>query len=428
MEAKGHAGIVAGLSSVAVTGFVRHRVRDMYDPEVTSPPSMTDRLRKRAPMAIAGLGFTGLSTKIAAGFDGWELELVSDTNSKIPPAQQLGGHRSLHSIPYVVVVHQTAHLVKNGAAKLGEWLGSKLQIPDRAEEITSQLEALADWVIDSFVIGAIGHLLGDLPTSGYGGTALQLMAPLTDRNFSLGWIKADSTLNSTFWKWGLAIAGAAWATSGTYLASWKPPETKVREYLIKLRDCESFSSVLKTIEADIERLFKQVLDDAPDRLWDLPLFKNQNGDVQVGIHRIWFQQHIDSGQVFGISGYNREILVEKGIWSEAFESPVASSLISTDTDRGRISLSSEEVINSLAKTPLETVDAQSDHTSLTGENPSGKSLIQSDDDDTPGLFTEDHPLSGGSSLSTDRKNETSLVADDDTEGTGTPLQEDPEKE
>jgi hypothetical protein len=82
MEAKGHAGIVAGLSSVAVTGFVRHRVRDMYDPEVTSPPSMTDRLRKRAPMAIAGLGFTGLSTKIAAGFDGWELELVSDTNSE----------------------------------------------------------------------------------------------------------------------------------------------------------------------------------------------------------------------------------------------------------------------------------------------------------------------------------------------------------
>ncbi|THE64275.1 hypothetical protein D8Y22_13670 [Salinadaptatus halalkaliphilus] len=325
-------------------------------------------------------------------------------------------------------VYQTAKVVKHGAVKFGEWLGAKLQVPDRAEAITSQLEALADWVIDSYVAGVLGHLLGDLPTSGYGGTALRLMAPLSDRNFSLGWITADSSLNTTFWKWGFAVAGASWATTGAYVASWKPPETKVREYFSKLRERESFSEVVETIETDIEYLFMQLLDGITEEFWDLPLFKSQDGGSETGVNRVWFQQHIDPQRVFNLAGYDSEVLVEEGLWSDELESTGGSALMSTSTDRCGVSLSTDQSADPLVRVTLESGASQPDSTLVTANESPGKALTWSGDGNTLGLFRDDQLDSEGIPLSTGSKNETSLTAEDETKESEVPLRDNSNEE
>jgi len=323
MKGPAHGALVAGVNSAVVTGWVRRKAIERYNPQV-EPPSFRDRLDNRTPHILAGIGFTGLSTAVAMGFDAVEMKLLQDYESEIHYRMQGGNHRELHSLPYLGAGIGAAYLLKHSAARFSRWLGERLQIPEAVHELTDALEELADWVIRSVGTGIAGHLIGDIPTKGRGGTALRLLKPITNRNFSLGWVKAASPSGNQYLIYaGSVLTGGAWVFSGTYAASWKPPEQRIRSYVDDFRDCEGYRAALIKVREDIAQTLAKVLNMGSDAIWGLPLFSDTRGLYpQKGVvQKLSFD--VDPS-VFGVDCLNKETLLETDIFPPDLEEPLST--------------------------------------------------------------------------------------------------------
>lgn len=309
MKGYTHGATVAGVSSALVAGWLRSRVRDEYAPEM-DPPSIKERLQRRAPLAVAGLGFTGLSAAVSYRFDTYELDILND--DAIPLN---GAHRELHSIPVLGSAYGAARIIKYAATKVGESTASYLQLSEQSEAIINAMESMADWVLDSVAFGSLGHFAGDLPTKGDRGfAALRLLKPFSRRNFSFGWIAHDATpWNRYLQIAGLAVAGAAWSVSGLYLLSWQPPEDRLTEYIEKLGTCKDYSAVKNQVLGDIERLFTHLLDNTERAFWNLPLFESSPADIRNAPEEHWYRMSYSLREILNVGSADFETLVEMDI-------------------------------------------------------------------------------------------------------------------
>lgn len=276
MEGPAHGALVAGANSSLVAVWIRNKALERYDPDV-EPPPIRERINNRAPYVLAGLGFTGLSTAVAMGFDAAEMKLLQDYESELHYRKQVENHHELHSLPYLGAGVGAAYLLKHTVGQFARWLGKKLKVPRIAERLAEALEELSEWVINSIGTGVAGHLVGDIPTKGRGGTALRLLAPITNRNFCLGWVRAVSTTANQYLVYlGSILTGAAWAITGIYAASWKPPEQRIGAYVDDLRDRNSARDALRKIQKDVAQAIANALGVARDKVGELPLFTNTN--------------------------------------------------------------------------------------------------------------------------------------------------------
>lgn len=377
MKGYTHGATVAGVSSALAAGWIRTRVRDEYDPDI-SPPHFKKRLQRRAPLAIAGLSFTGLSAIVSYRFDTYEGDLLK---SEAIPLD--GAHRDLHSIPILGSAYGAARVIKYAASKIGESTADYLDISEQSEAIIKALESLADWIIDSTAFGSVGHFAGDLPTKGDRGfAALRLLKPLSQRNFSFGWITHDATpWNNYLQIAGLAVAGAAWSVSGLYLLSWKPPEDRLTEYIQELSSCENYSEMSSQVLGDIEQLFTQLVDVTGRVFWNLPLFESAPADIKTSPEEHWYRMSYSLEEILDVQTADYETLIELGILPQFFAQPDEQ----TPIQRSRSELQADEIplvdeLNTNAESLLS--DSQTPTDSIDGDDPDHiESLSHSDNDE-----------------------------------------------
>jgi hypothetical protein len=391
MERKAHSAMVAGVSSTVVAAWIRSRTREAYDPAIT-PPSLKDRLHQRAPMVAAGLGFTGLSTAVAGYFDTAELAVLGDAENAVDIHRQMGNHHELHSLPYLGSALSAAHLIRHSSKRFGEWLSEKLDLSESIQAVIDAADSLANWVIGATGSGVFGHLLGDLPTSGQGGSALQLLKPITNRNFCLKWVSSASpTINRYLTIAGTVLAGAAWSFSGLHLLSWEPPERSLRKYVDRIGECDSWEEAVDVIFSDFKSLFNRVFERSQTAIWNSPLFAESATAIESEPASRWYRMKFDTERIFDIPSLDIETLRKEDLLpSDVISLIEGKSLYSPEyfgvySDDKSIDLS--ENIND--STPLFR-DEDEDVISLLREEESENTpLVREDsEDDSRSIFTE----------------------------------------
>lgn len=312
MQGPAHGALVAGVSSSVVAGWTRQRVIDRFEPGV-EPPTVVERINNLIPLMAAGIGFTGLSTAVAFSFDKIELSILADVNDPRPIYQQIENHRELHSLPYLGGAIGAAHLIRNSSAIFGQWIASNLTYSELAEDIVDSLNDLADWIVNASGFGIFGHLIGDIPTKGSGGTALRLLKPITNHNFSLGWVAHNEPHIQQFLTTiGMALTAAAWSFTGTYAMSWEPPEKRIKSYLLTLNSHDNFSDVIRYLLNDLQETLNNIFQMGKKSIWSLPIFEHSYEDIHMNPKHNWFKMNIDSNH-FGIESFDFSTLIEKNI-------------------------------------------------------------------------------------------------------------------
>lgn len=395
MEGYTHGTTVAGVSSAIAAGWIRSRIRDEYDPTV-SPPPLKKRLQRRAPLAVAGLSFTGLSAIMSYRFDNFEEEFLDSESIPLN-----GAHRDLHSIPILGSAYGAARVVKYATSKIGESTADYLDISEQSEAIIQALESLADWIIDSTAFGSLGHFAGDLPTKGDRGfAALRLLKPLSQRNFSFGWITHDATpWNRYLQITGLAVAGAAWSVSGLYLLSWQPPEDRLTEYLQELGECESYSEMKDQVLGDLEHLFTQLVDTTEEAFWNLPLFESAPADIKTAPEKHWYRMNYNLEELLDVQIADYETLVDLDILPQVLSQPdegIPLHQPRTELQNDEIPLIEElntnaESLSPDSQTPTDSIegDTPDDMESLSHPNNDGIPLAESEQNDEFSLSASD---------------------------------------
>ena len=122
---------------------------------------------------------------------------------------------------------------------------------------------------------------------------------------------------------GSVLTGGAWVFSGTYAASWKPPEQRIRSYVDDFRDCEGYRAALIKVREDIAQTLAKVLNMGSDAIWGLPLFSDTRGLYpQKGVvQKLSFD--VDPS-VFGVDCLNKETLLETDIFPPDLEEPLST--------------------------------------------------------------------------------------------------------
>jgi hypothetical protein len=355
MQGPAHGAMVAGASSALIAGRIRQRTVSRFDSNI-EPPTLQERVHQRLPWIAAGLGFTGLSTAVAMSFDKIELSILSDINDPRLTHQQLEHHRELHSLPYLGGAIGAAHLIRHSSSNFGQWIAANLNYPERAEDIVKSLNDLADWVIDSTGFGVLGHIVGDIPTKGHGGTALKLLKPITNHNFSLGWIAHNEPhVQKVLFVTGMALTGAAWTITGAYALSWEPPEKKITSYLQTLNEYDSFSHIIQHILNDLKNTFNNIFGLDEKSIWSLPIFENSLGDIRNKPKQNWFQIDVDPNQ-FGVPSFDKQSLVEEKVLPPEFTSPLTSKPLYEQKNRWPSSNGIPLVVNEESGIPIQIDD------------------------------------------------------------------------
>ena len=324
MKGPTHGALVAGVSSGVVAAWSRKKAWDRYDPNV-EPPSYRERLKNQAPIIAKGIAFTGLTWAVAKHFDKIEATILSDSHLGYTADINTKTHHNLHSLPYIGPFFVAARLVKKNSGDFGAWIGNKLNISNRSEEISKSLDEFADWVLNYPGLGAVGHIVGDLPTSGRGGTALQLLRPIIDTNFSLGLVLSSAEpVNKTLITIGGLLTGASWILTTTYLMSWKPPELKIKDYTNRLKGKETAEEIIRKILKDIDKRLRHLLELGKRSLFDLPIFKSTGKKIRDDPFQNWFKMDIPP-KIFGIDSLDTDSLREIGILPRDFDSQIETS-------------------------------------------------------------------------------------------------------
>jgi hypothetical protein len=111
-----------------------------------------------------------------------------------------------------------------------------LEYDGKFDAILRELKALAKWVLNGGMAGAVTHILGDLPTMGDGGfAALKLFYPISRRRFNLRLVKAGSRLFNTVTTYiGAFITATAWVGIGAHLVAPSLPEASFKTLCSKV--------------------------------------------------------------------------------------------------------------------------------------------------------------------------------------------------
>lgn len=303
-----HGAITAGVNSAFVAVWTRKEAHRLYDPDI-EPPSLQERVKNRAPIVAAGLGFTGLSTAVAMFFDTIELSILSDRADPRPLHRQIENHHNLHSLPYVGAGLVTAHLIRHSCKDFAHWVSEQLRLPDIVSDVIDELNNIADWMIGSGAAGAVEHILADVPNMG---TALRLLKPITDTNFALGWFASDSLPHNQFLQVvGGILSGAAWCITGAYSVCWQPPEKRISSYVSKLRQCDSAQGAIRQVLSDINKALSKLLKTGKEKIWNLPLFNHSPGSGTTPPGN-WIKTD-GLTSLFGVASFDRETLSDHGI-------------------------------------------------------------------------------------------------------------------
>jgi len=305
MESPAHGAMVAGVTSCVSAAWVRKQVVNEYDPAI-EPPPLEERIATRAPIFAAGLGFTALSATVSMSFDLIESRLLADKFDSRSPNQQIENHRELHTLPYLGSAVGVAHLIRKSGSHFGEWVASKLHISEKGERVITALNDLADWVIDSVGVGVVGHLFGDVPTKGHGGTALRLLKPLSDHNFALQWVShASKPLNKYLVIGGSGLSAAAWTFAAGYALSWEPPEKRLYSYLESLDEEETYRDALGQVSDDLSDSITKILPLDSQSLWETSMFHDPLKVESGKLHSSPISADIDCQSVFGLSDFSQ---------------------------------------------------------------------------------------------------------------------------
>lgn len=201
----GHMGLTGGLASAASAIWIRKKTLALLE-HSSNADSFRSRLRRRGKYALAGIVFTGSATAISGGLDAIEAGLGYH-------------HRTAgHSFPWMGSLYATARVAKESGLERARRLCEKIGAPEYVDAVVDALDDLVSWVLSGGLAGVATHWLGDVPTSGSGGTALTLLAPLVGTNFNLGLIlSADPILNQSALYFGGILAAASWLSVGLYM-------------------------------------------------------------------------------------------------------------------------------------------------------------------------------------------------------------------
>lgn len=330
-----HGIMVGGVSSAISAAWIRREVLSQYRSS-QSPVSLRERLTDRAPLAIAGLAYTGLSAYASLKFDKAEMQYLADGNSEYPAHQQIGNHRKRHSLPYIGGAVLSAYLLRHGSGKVGRWVASRLDITERVVHIIDSLENIADFVITSLGSGAVGHLLGDIPTS----SPLHLLKPFSDRNLALNIItNKNPTIRNYLQTAGWALAGGSWSIAGLYLLCRTPPDVRIRSFAERLAKQTSIDSMIQTVKEDITNLFPSMTSLSRNTFWNSDLFQDSRTKSSNQIEELpWAGMKFDADFIWGINDITFETLKQTDILPSHYTSTLhahpdnVSSLYQQDID------------------------------------------------------------------------------------------------
>lgn len=302
--------MVGGVSSAISAAWIRREILNQYDADPTEA-GLSRRIKDRTPLAIAGLGFTGLSTVSSLKFDKFELNILADPDSPYPAHQQMNNHRMLHSIPYVGGAILSAHLLRDGASKLGSQIASKLDAPHYVEEIINGLNSVADWVINSLGTGVLGHIVGDIPTS----SPLRLLAPFSDRNLAMNLITNSNPLvNKCLQATGWSLVGGSWAVASLYLLSKTPPDIRIREFAERIAGFGSVEELVERANADLRSLFTSMRGTELEELSNADLLRtNSSYNLTQSEELPWSDFQPDSKSIWGVNELTPTSLSDVGI-------------------------------------------------------------------------------------------------------------------
>ncbi|MDL0135060.1 metal-dependent hydrolase [Halobacterium salinarum] len=317
--------MVGGVSSAISAAWIRREVLDQYD-TATPGSGLKQRLKNRAPLAVAGLGFTSLSTVASVNFDKFELQALADSNSPYPAHQQLNNHRALHSLPYIGGAILTAHLLREGAAKLGHQIASRLKLSHCVDEIIDGLNGIADWLINSLGTGIIGHIIGDIPTS----SPIRLLAPLSDRNLAMNLItNSNPAVNKCLHAAGWSLVGGAWAVAGLYLLCKTPPDIQIRSFAERIASTGSVGELVRRVNADLREFFIAVTGMTQRELEKSSIFREESNNTPSHSRELpWGDFQPDTQTIWGVEEITPTSLSDSGIIPES----VSSQLVQASSD------------------------------------------------------------------------------------------------
>lgn len=208
----GHMGATGGAASATAAIWIRRRVRKLLR-DAPAESKIQDRIRRRQKFVLAGMAFTGCATLVSGGIDRIE--------------SQLGfGHRTAgHSLPILTGVYATARIAQRTGTDVVQRLCDKAGISESVNDVLATLDDLTAWVLNGGLVGAVTHILGDIPTLGHGGTALRLLYPLVNSKFNIGLVSATCPLlNESMLAVGGVLAAVSWGLVLSYLVRPDPPK------------------------------------------------------------------------------------------------------------------------------------------------------------------------------------------------------------
>lgn len=210
---------------------------------------MFARVRRRKKYGIAALTFTDCATVVSGSVDAVERSLGFT-------------HRTTaHSPPLLGGLWATARLIKRAKTKAVQWICDRIRYSGNIKLIIQELDEFATWILDGGFVGMLTHILGDIPGTGRGGTALSALYPFSRKSFNLGLVSSVSTAVSKVTAViGTAISAASWTIIGSHIVSPELPETSIRNALSSLSSIswEAVKGKLETFYEQVTKALAQV--------------------------------------------------------------------------------------------------------------------------------------------------------------------------
>lgn len=245
MYSPGHFGLTTGTASVGAAYWL-HRKFDQQPKSATD--SFRKRLSNRGPEVLKGLSAVAVADIVS---------LVVDYDIALGL-----GHRTVtHSAVTATALKPGVTYVGDRIADAVERTAQNWKLPQLQEDLADPIRENAGLYGTAIAAGIGLHSLGDIPTGGIGGSALQLLWPISSHSFSLGLVSAASPqLNTALFVGGLSLAAVAWATIIARILF--PDETWItlKQKIIKLKN--SIKERLVAIGRKAKQAAKSLLDRA----------------------------------------------------------------------------------------------------------------------------------------------------------------------
>ncbi|WP_254271104.1 hypothetical protein [Haloarcula marina] len=197
MYRQGHLGVTLGIAS-AGTAYLLHRRFDQQKQRKTE--TFEKRLANRSPVVLKGIAAVA-TAGLVSGIVDYDLSLGL-------------GHRTVtHSLATAEGLRHSVPRIGKRVADTLDTISKQWNIPFLREYVAPSIRENASLFGTAITSGIGLHGLGDIPTHGVGGSALQLLWPISSHSFTLGLVSSVSPqLNLLLYQVGVAVAVVSWAT------------------------------------------------------------------------------------------------------------------------------------------------------------------------------------------------------------------------